>query len=72
MKKKNLTYMVLLRIMLVASLVLTSLGFFWIHDINKQAKNDSNEIKEIQMNYIKSELSSKVSSMVEYTNYCRK
>ncbi|MGV8981450.1 cache domain-containing protein [Clostridium sp.] len=72
MKKKNLTYTVLLSIMLVASLVLTSLGFFWIRDINIKAKNDSNELKEIQMNNIKSELSSKVNSMVEYTDYSRK
>lgn len=72
MKRKNLTYTVLLSIMLVAFLVLTSLGFFWIRDINIRAQNDSNELKEIQMNYIKSELKSKVTSMVEYTDYSRK
>lgn len=72
MKKKNLTYTILLSIMLVASLVVTSLGFFWIHDINIKAQNDSNELKKVQMNYIKSELSSKVNSMVEYTDYSRK
>lgn len=72
MKRKNLTYTILLSIILVASLVVTSLGFFWIRDINIKAQNDSNELKKVQMNYIKSELSNKVNSMVEYTDYSRK
>lgn len=72
MKRKNLTYTILLSIILVASLVVTSLGFFWIRDTNIKAQNDSNELKKVQMNYIKSELSNKVNSMVEYTDYSRK
>jgi hypothetical protein len=69
MKKKNLTYTVFLSIMLVAFLALLALGSFWIHDSKLKAKSESIKIREIQMNYMKAELSSKVNAMIEYTNY---
>jgi hypothetical protein len=71
MKKKNLTWTVLISVLALVILCVLIIGLSWINDVKNKSIIATNEIFNIQFDNSKTELKSTIISLVDYIEYQR-